>query len=102
MLERRKIPTWLIVIVIAVMFAVGCIYIAIIEDNNSDITTTTKNYIGVDNKECKFVTVQTYANYEIVYNEANLVMYIIGESGSATVMVDDNNKPMIWRGRYQW
>lgn len=95
MLERNKkiemIITTIIIIGVIITFAF-CGMTAI---NNK-----TTNSINTDNKECKFVTVQTYENYEIVYNEANLVMYIIGENGDATVMIDDDNEPMIWRGGY--
>lgn len=93
MLERNKRSE--IIATIAIMVGVVLVLCGAIMTKSS----ITKS-INTDNKECKFVTVQTYENYEVVYNEANLVMYIIGENGDATVMVDDNNEPMIWRGRY--
>lgn len=93
MLERNKRSE--IIATIAIMIGVILVLCGAIMTKNG----ITKS-INTDNKECKFVTVQTYENYEVVYNEANLVMYIIGENGDATVMVDDDNEPMIWRGRY--
>lgn len=93
MLERNKRSE--ILATIAIMVGVVLVLCGAILTKNS----VTKS-INTDNKECKFVTVQTYENYEVVYNEANLVMYIIGENGDATVMVNDDNEPMIWRGRY--
>lgn len=93
MLERNKRSE--IIATIAIMVGIILVFCGAILIKNS----TTKS-INTDNKECQFVTVQTYENYEVVYNEANLVMYIIGENGNATVMVDDDNEPMIWRGRY--
>mgnify|MGYP004712333561 CR=1 FL=1 len=93
MLERRgKIET----IVIAVILIISLVFI-IYTLRNDD--STVRN-IASDNRECKFVTVQDYDNFSVVYNSANLVMYIISEDGHATVMVDDNNEPMIWKGRY--
>lgn len=93
MLERRgKIET----IVIAVILIISLVFI-IYALRNDD--STVRN-IASDNRECQFVTVQDYDNFSVVYNSANLVMYIISADGHATVMVDDNNEPMIWRGRY--
>lgn len=95
MLERRgKIES----IVIAVIFIASLAFAFIIYAlRNSD--STVRNVVS-DNRECKFVAVQDYDKFSVVYNSANLVMYIISEDGHATVMVDDNNDPMIWRGRY--
>ena len=93
MLERRgKIET----IVIFVILIISLVFIIYALRNND---STVRN-VASDNRECKFVTVQDYDNFSVVYNSANLVMYIISENGHATVMVDDNNKPMIWKGRY--
>lgn len=93
MLERRgKVE----VIVIAVTLIVSLTFIIYALRNNN---STVRNVVS-DNRECKFITVQDYDNFSVVYNSANLVMYIISEDGHATVMVDDNNEPMIWRGRY--
>ena len=93
MLKRRgKIET----IVIAVILIISLVFI-IYALRNDD--STVRN-IASDNRECKFVTVQDYDKFSVVYNSANLVMYIISEDGHATVMVDDNNEPMIWKGRY--
>lgn len=93
MLERRgKVE----VIVIAVILIISLTFI-IYALRNDD--STVSNVVS-DNRECKFITVQDYDNFSVVYNSANLVMYIISENGYATVMVDDNNEPMIWRGRY--
>lgn len=84
----------IITIMFCIVFGLVCCGVMALRSDN------TSKSISTNNKECKFVTVQTYENYEVVYNEANLVMYIIGENGDATVMVDDDNEPMIWRGRY--
>ena len=93
MLERRgKVE----VIVIAVILIISLTFI-IYALRNDDSTVSN---VASDNRECKFITVQDYDNFSVVYNSANLVMYIISEDGHATVMVDDNNEPMIWRGRY--
>lgn len=93
MLERRgKVE----VIVIAVILIVSLTFIIYALRNNN---STVRNVVS-DNRECKFITVQDYDNFSVVYNSANLVMYIISEDGHATVMVDDNNDPMIWKGRY--
>lgn len=93
MLERRgKIET----IVIFVILIISLVFIIYALRNND---STVRN-VASDNRECKFVTVQDYDNFSVVYNSANLVMYIISEDGHATVMVDDNNEPMIWKGRY--
>lgn len=93
MLERRgKVE----VIVIAVILIVSLTFIIYALRNNN---STVRNVVS-DNRECKFITVQDYDNFSVVYNSANLVMYIISEDGHATVMVDDNNEPMIWKGRY--
>lgn len=95
MLERNKRSEVLATIVIMICIVTALTFCGATAIKNKNITS-----INTDNKECKFVTVQTYENYEVVYNEANLVMYIIGENGNTTVMVDDDNEPMIWRGRY--
>lgn len=95
MLERNKRSEVLATIAIMIGIIIALVFCGV-----TAIKNRTTNSINTDNKECKFVTVQTYENYEVVYNEANLVMYIIGENGDATVMVDDDNEPMIWRGRY--
>lgn len=93
MLERRgKIET----IVIFVILIISLVFIIYALRNND---STVRN-VASDNRECKFVTVQDYDKFSVVYNSANLVMYIISEDGHATVMVDDNNEPMIWKGRY--
>lgn len=93
MLERRgKVE----VIVIAVILIISLTFIIYaLRNDNSTVSN-----VASDNHECKFITVQDYDNFSVVYNSANLVMYIISEDGHATVMVDDNNEPMIWRGRY--
>lgn len=95
MLERRsKIE----VVVIIVLMIVGFIFVVMTyvpRNNDATVHNATS-----DNRECKLITVQDYDNFSVVYNSANLVMYIISEDGHATVMVDDNNEPMIWRGRY--
>lgn len=93
MLERRgKVE----VIVIAVILIVSLTFIIYALRNNN---STVRNVVS-DNRECKFIIVQDYDNFSVIYNSANLVMYIISEDGHATVMVDDNNEPMIWKGRY--
>lgn len=95
MLERRgKIETIVITVLTVVIFA-SIVMTCVLRHNDS----TVRN-VASDNRECKFVTVQDYDNFSVVYNAANLVMYIISDNGHATVMVDDNNEPMIWKGRY--
>ena len=95
MLERNKRSEVLATIAIMIGIIIALVFCGVTAIKNRNT-----NSINTDNKECKFVAVQTYENYEVVYNEANLVMYIIGENGDATVMVDDDDEPMIWRGRY--
>lgn len=95
MLERRgKIECIVISIILIVSFVFG-VFIFVLRNN-----ANTASNVASDNRECKFITVQDYDKFSVVYNSANLVMYIISEDGHATVMVDDNNEPMIWRGRY--
>lgn len=95
MLERRgKIETIVISVILIISF-VFCVFTFVLR-NNASIA----NNVASDNRECKFITVQDYDKFSVVYNSANLVMYIISEDGHATVMVDDNNEPMIWKGRY--
>ena len=95
MLERRgKIETIVISVLTVVIFA-SIVMTCVLRHNDSTV-----HNIASDNRECKFVTVQDYDNFSVAYNAANLVMYIISDDGHATVMVDDNNEPMIWKGRY--
>lgn len=95
MLERRGKTEVIVITVLTVVIIVSSIMTYVLRHNDTTVRNTTS-----DNRECKFVTVQDYDNFSVVYNSANLVMYIISEDGYATVMVDDNNEPMIWRGRY--
>lgn len=95
MLERRGKIECIVISVILIISFVFCVFIFVLRNNAS-----TANNIASDNRECKFITVQDYDKFSVVYNSANLVMYIISEDGHATVMVDDNNDPMIWKGRY--
>lgn len=95
MLERRGKVEVVVITVLMIVMLVSSIMTYALRHNN----TTAYNVVS-DNRECKFVTVQEYNNFSVVYNSANLVMYIISEDGHATVMMDDNNEPMIWRGRY--
>ena len=95
MLERRGKIEYIVISVIIILSFVFCVSTFVLHNNDS----TARN-VASDNRECKFITVQDYDKFSVVYNSANLVMYIISEDGHATVMVDDNNKPMIWRGRY--
>lgn len=95
MLERRSKIECIVISVILIISFVFCVFTFVLRNNAS-----TASNVASDNRECKFVTVQDYDNFSVVYNSANLVMYIISEDGHATVMVDDNNEPMIWKGRY--
>lgn len=95
MLERRSKIECIVISVILIISFVFCVFTFVLRNN-----TSTANNVASDNRECKFITVQDYDKFSVVYNSANLVMYIISEDGHATVMVDDNNEPMIWRGRY--
>lgn len=70
---------------------------ASVMDINKD--TTAKNIKHENTSyQCQFVDVQDYGNYSVVYNKANRVMYIISDDGNATVMVDESNNPVTWRG----
>ena len=95
MLERRSKIETIIIIVLTIVIIVSSVMTYVLRHND----TTVRN-VESDNRECKFVIVQDYDNFSVVYNAANLVMYIISDDGNATVMVDDNNEPMIWKGRY--
>lgn len=95
MLERRSKIECIVISVILIISFVFCVFTFVLRNNDS-----TASNVASDNRECKFITVQDYDKFSVVYNSANLVMYIISEDGYATVMVDDNNEPMIWRGRY--
>lgn len=95
MLERRSKIECIVISVILIISFVFCVFTFVLRNNAS-----TESNVASDNRECKFITVQDYDKFSVVYNSANLVMYIISEDGHATVMVDDNNEPMIWRGRY--
>ena len=95
MLERRGKIEYIVISVILILSFVFCVSTFVLR-NNASIAMN----VASDNRECKFITVQDYDKFSVVYNSANLVMYIISEDGHATVMVDDNNEPMIWRGRY--
>lgn len=95
MLERRSKIECIVISVILIISFVFCVFTFVLRNNAS-----TASNVASDNRECKFITVQDYDKFSVVYNSANLVMYIISEDGHATVMVDDNNEPMIWRGRY--
>ena len=95
MLERRGKIEYIVISVILILSFVFCVSTFVLRNNAS-----TARDVASDNRECQFITVQDYDKFSVVYNSANLVMYIISEDGHATVMVDDNNEPMIWRGRY--
>lgn len=95
MLERRSKIECIVISVILIISFVFCVFTFVLRNNAS-----TASNVASDNRECKFITVQDYDKFSVVYNSANLVMYIISEDGHATVMVDDNNEPMIWKGRY--
>lgn len=95
MLERRGKIEYIVISVILILSFVFCVSTFVLRNN-----ARTAMNVASDNRECKFITVQDYDKFSVVYNSANLVMYIISEDGHATVMVDDNNEPMIWRGRY--
>lgn len=95
MLERRSKTECIVISVILIISFVFCVFTFVLRNNASTVSN-----VASDNRECKFITVQDYDKFSVVYNSANLVMYIISEDGHATVMVDDNNEPMIWRGRY--
>ena len=95
MLERRGKIEYIVISVILILSFVLCVSTFVLRNNDS----TARN-VASDNRECPFITVQDYDKFSVVYNSANLVMYIISEDGHATVMVDDNNEPMIWKGRY--
>ena len=95
MLERRSKIETVVIIVLTIVIIVSSVMTYALRHND----TTVHNAMS-DNRECKFVIVQDYDNFSVVYNSANLVMYIISEDGHATIMMDDNNEPMIWRGRY--
>ena len=95
MLERRSKIECIVISVILIISFVFCVFTFVLRNN-----AITASNVASDNRECKFITVQDYDKFSVVYNSANLVMYIISADGYATVMVDDNNEPMIWRGRY--
>ena len=95
MLERRGKIECIVISIILIIAFVFCVFTFVLHNNSS-----TASNVASDNRECKFITVQDYDKFSVVYNSANLVMYIISEDGHATVMVDDNNEPMIWKGRY--
>lgn len=95
MLERRGKIEVIVITVLTVVIVISAIMTYVLRNNDTTVHNATS-----DNRECKFVTVQDYDNFSVVYNSANLVMYIISEDGHATIMMDDNNEPMIWRGRY--
>lgn len=95
MLERRGKIEVIVITVLTVVILVSTVMTYILRYNDSTV-----HNVASDNRECKFVTVQDYDNFSVVYNAANLVMYIISDDGHATVMVDDNNEPMIWKGKY--
>lgn len=95
MLERRSKIETVVIIVLTIIIIVSSVMTYALRHNDTTVHNATS-----DNRECKFITVQDYDNFSVVYNSANLVMYIISEDGHATVMMDDNNEPMIWKGRY--
>lgn len=95
MLERRGKIEIIVIIALMVIILTSAIFSYALDRSNN-----TSHTVNSDNKECQFVVVRDYDNFSVVYNSANLVMYIISEDGNATIMVDDDNKPMIWRGGY--
>jgi hypothetical protein len=53
---------------------------------------------GGNNASSRFVKIETGFSHDIEYDKESKVMYIIGAYGNATVMLDSDGKPLLYKG----
>ena len=53
---------------------------------------------GGNDSSKRFVTVETGFSHNISYDRETKVMYIIGSYGNATIMLDSDGKPLLYKG----
>ena len=53
---------------------------------------------GGNDSSKRFVTLETGFSHNISYDRETKVMYIIGSYGNATIMLDSDGKPLLYKG----